>query len=100
MAQCFRVIARRLWAEGTLSFAFGASCAKNRATSAAVLTKPAAGAMALAGLSPAITRRRPTGSRGEWPRANGIFLAIGTSGMVSRRPAESTISRLIQTGYG
>jgi hypothetical protein len=42
LRQCRRVISRRLAAESTLRFAFGASCAKKRATSAAVLTKPAA----------------------------------------------------------
>ena len=63
LRQCLRVISRRLPRESMLRFALAASCAMKRATSAAVLTKPAAGAIALAGLSPGTTRRRPTGRR-------------------------------------
>src|SRR5215475_2892723 len=96
MRQCFRVISRRLAEESTLRFELGASCAKKRAVSAAVLTKPPAEVIALVGLSPGMTRRLPAGSLRECPRANRVPLAIGTFGSVSRKPAASTISRLIQ----
>ncbi|MGY3420254.1 hypothetical protein ACVWZW_000729 [Bradyrhizobium sp. F1.13.4] len=60
--------------------------------------KPAAEAIACAGLSPGITHRSPYGSLRVWPRANDAPLGSGASGSVSRRPAGSMISRLIQTG--
>ena len=61
-----------------------------------MLTKPVAGASASVGFSPGMTQRCPNGSVGLWPRANGADRAIGMSGAVSKRPAGSTMVRLIQ----
>ena len=75
----------------------GASCEKKRATSDAVDTNPAAGAMASHGLSPGTISRWPNGNSLLWHTAKGARRGRwGMSGAVSSRLAAAITWRCIQ----